>query len=268
MRFVLVIALALAGGYVGSAAANTPKAADEPAPWLGVGYDNGTRTVRINEVIRDTPADIAGIVYGDVIVAIDEKPVRSGNELRDNILSHRVGDRVRVSVSRRGRLLNLWTDLTGHLEPAELIQRRLVDKEAPLFSLPRLHGKNPGRLLQLRGKVVVLEFWSTTCAQCTKTFESLANFEAENVDDVAVLTITPESSHTLNEFLKGHSMALTVLHDSHGQLKQAYRSGLGGPTLVVIDRDGIVRHADTGPDLDIDYLLLEAKRAARERPSI
>lgn len=268
MRFLLFIALAFTSGMMGSAVANTPKVkvVEEPPAWLGVGFNIGT-PVTITEVIRDAPADIAGIVARDVIVAIDDKPVPTGQDLIDKIKSYRVGDRVRVSVSRRGRLLKLWTDLTGHLTPAELIQRRLVDKKAPALMLPRMHGKNSGDLAQLRGKVVVLEFWSTTCAQCKETFEALANFEAENIGEVAVLIVTPDSQATLAEFLKVYSTPLTVLHDSRGRIKGRYYAEMNDPTVVVIGRDGIVRHADTGPDLNMDDLLLEAKRAARERPS-
>jgi peroxiredoxin len=248
--------------------ANTPRPAPEPAPWLGVGFNGGSGIVVVNEVIRDTPADIAGIVLGDVIVGIDDKPVRNGDDLISKIRSHRVGDKVQVSVSRRGRVVKMWTELTGHLDPGELIQRRLVDKPAPPFALTRMHGKHSGELSQLQGKVVVLEFMSTDCAACKNTFEALANFEAESIGEAAVLTITPESSRTLNNFLKNYTMALTVLHDPRDRLKRIYKAELNGPTVVVIGRDGIVRHAGTGPELNIDDLLLEARRAVRERPSI
>jgi cytochrome c biogenesis protein CcmG/thiol:disulfide interchange protein DsbE len=268
VRFVLLIALALAGGYVGSAMANTPQVMEEPPPWLGVGFANGKMAVRVTEVIRDTPADIAGIAPHDVIVALDGKPVKDGNDLVNSILAHRVGDRVLVSVSRRGRLLKMFTELTGKLDPRELIQRRLVDKEAPPFSLSRMHGKNLGDLGRLRGKVVLLEFWSTSCAQCQETFESLASLEAETFGEVAVLTITPDATPTFNRFLKSYSMPLTVLHDPNSRLKQVYKVEEMGPTIVLIGRDGIVRHADTGPELNLDDLLLEARRAARERTSI
>lgn len=267
MRFVLLITLALTGALAGSGQANTPST-PEPSPWLGVGFNGGSGIVIVNEVIRDTPADIAGIVLGDVIVGINDKPVKDGDDLITEIRSHRVGDKVQVSVSRRGRLMKMWTELTGHLEPGELIQRRLVDKEAPNFVLTRMHGKNSGELTQLLGKVVVLEFMSTGCQPCKKTFEALANFEAETLGEAVVLTITPESKNTLKNFLKKYTMALTVLHDPGDRLKRIYRAEINGPTVVVIGRDGIVRHAGTGPDLNIDDLLLEARRAVRERPSI
>jgi peroxiredoxin len=268
MRILLLIALALAGGISGSAIANTPKAIAEPPAWLGVGFNGNTPYVRINEVIRDTPADIAGLTVHDVIVAIDDKPVKTGDQLIEEIKAHRVGDRVKVSIRRSGRALQVWTELTGKLEPRELIQRRLVDNPALPFNLNKLHGKHPGKLKDLRDKVVVLEFWSTTCTGCAKTLEPLASFEAEHAGDVAVLLITPESKSAIAAHLKSYSIPLTILQDFSARVKGLYRCELAGPTVVVIGRDGIVRHADTGPELNIDDLLLEAKRALREQPAI
>jgi peroxiredoxin len=277
MRFLLYLAVVLATGSAGGALADVPKnsprgngprLAAEPPAWLGVGFNGNSRVVVINEVIRDTPADIAGLTVNDVITGINDKAVRSGDELIREIKAHRVGDRVKVSIRRGASPLHLWTELTGKLEPSELIQRRLVDTEAIDFALPRLHGTHIGDLKELRGKVVVLEFWSTTCKGCPKTLEPLASFEAEHAGDVAVLLITPESNSAIQSYLKTYTSAQTILQDASGRLKMRYRCELSGPTVVVVGRDGIVRHADTGPDLNIHDLLLEAKRAVRERSSI
>lgn len=268
MRFLLLLALVVASGSAGIAQANAPKQVAEPAAWLGVGFNGNARMVMINEVIRDTPADIAGLTVNDVIVGINDRPVRSGDELVRQIQEHRVGDRVKVSIRRGSRPLHLWTELTGKLEPRELIQRRLVDNEAIPFTMPRLQGNHTGNLKALRDKVVVLEFWSTTCKGCQETLAPLASFEAEHAGDVAVLLITPESKASIDSYLKSYSLPQTILQDANGRMKLLYRCELAGPTVIVIGRDGIVRHADTGPDLNIDDLLLEAKRAVREQPSI
>ncbi len=268
MRFFFLLALVCAIGAAGNAQADVPKLVAEQPAWLGVGFNGNGRMVMIDEVIRDTPADIAGLTKHDVIVGINDKPIKDGSDLINQIQAHRVGDRVKVSIRRGRRLLDLWTELTGKLEPRELIQRRLVDRQATPFVLRKLHGSHVGSLEQLRDKVVVLEFWSTSCKGCPKTLEPLAAFEAEHVGDVAVLLITPESQTAINSYLKSYSLPLTILQDTTGRIKALYRCELSGPTVIVIGRDGVVRHADTGPDLNIDDLLLEAKRAVREQPSI
>jgi peroxiredoxin len=278
MRFPFMICLVLCSAAAGSASANTPagpqakpapRVVAEPDAWLGVGFDgNASSYVRLNEVIRDTPADIAGLVVGDVIVGINDQRIRNGDHLQELIRAHRVGERVKVSVRRGNSSLEVSTELTGKLDPSELIRRRLVDEEAPLFNLSSLHGNDPGDLNQLRGKVVILEFWATSCSECAKTLEPLANFEAESIGDVAVVLITPESQGAIRDHMKDFSLPFTILQDVNSRVKRLYHGELAGPTVVLIGRDGIVRHADTGPDLNIHDLVLQAKRAVREQSAI
>jgi len=62
--------------------------------------------------IQPTRRDAAGrIVLGDVIVAVDGEPVRSGDELTSVLLDHRVGDRVTVTVRRGERTVDLPVEL-------------------------------------------------------------------------------------------------------------------------------------------------------------
>jgi S1-C subfamily serine protease len=57
--------------------------------------------------LRPTRRDGSGrLVLGDVIVAIDGKPVENGNDLADRMEEHKVGDRVTVTVERNGRRLD------------------------------------------------------------------------------------------------------------------------------------------------------------------
>jgi S1-C subfamily serine protease len=62
--------------------------------------------------IEPTRRDAAGrIVLGDVIVAVDGEPVRSGDELTSVLSDHRVGDRVTVTVRRGERTVDLPVEL-------------------------------------------------------------------------------------------------------------------------------------------------------------
>jgi S1-C subfamily serine protease len=54
--------------------------------------------------IRPTRRDSVGrMVLGDVIVAIDDKPVGDANELRDRLEAHKPGETVTVGVLRNGK---------------------------------------------------------------------------------------------------------------------------------------------------------------------
>jgi S1-C subfamily serine protease len=74
----------------------------------------GLKGALIFDVLPDGPAAKAGlrptrhdetnhIELGDVIVALDDKPVRSSNELLDMLEKHHVGDTVQLAVLRDGK---------------------------------------------------------------------------------------------------------------------------------------------------------------------
>ena len=60
------------------------------------------------EVVKGSPADKAGLRKGDVITLIDRKSVEDSSDARNHIGLLRVGDRVRVTVLRKGRILHLY----------------------------------------------------------------------------------------------------------------------------------------------------------------
>ena len=266
MRFLLALVVGVVCLHTSSSQANSGE--PPPTPWLGVGFDAGRPLVVVTEVVSDGPADIAGIKVMDRIIAVGEHKVFLPNDLVTRIGEHKIGERVRIRVVRRGKLIELWATLTGFLDPQELIQRRLVDKKAPSFSLPVLQGKATGDLAKLKGKVVILEFWTSNCQVCKANFETLSNFQAEFDRDVVVLAITSEAPSQARQVLGAIPPGLTVLHDRRGQANRLYRCDNRFPTAVVIGRDGLVRHADTGVSMNMEDVLLAAKRTIHERASI
>ena len=56
----------------------------------------------ITEVLPDSPAEAAGLLEGDVIVAVDGQEVASGSDLVDALSGHQPGDTVTLDVERDG----------------------------------------------------------------------------------------------------------------------------------------------------------------------
>lgn len=56
----------------------------------------------VNEVVKDSPADKAGIKAGDIIVSINDKPVRTFQELRAKIGTMGAGTEVELGIIRDG----------------------------------------------------------------------------------------------------------------------------------------------------------------------
>jgi serine protease Do len=63
--------------------------------------------VLVNAVTPNGPASKAGVKQGDVIVSIDSKPVKNGDELVSDISSRKVGSTVQLGILRNGQKQNL-----------------------------------------------------------------------------------------------------------------------------------------------------------------
>lgn len=81
------------------------------AQQLGLGQARG---LVVTSVETNSPAERAGVLPRDVVVSIDDEPVRTNEDVRDRLVDSRAGDTVRIGVVRRGRAL----DLNLQLEPA------------------------------------------------------------------------------------------------------------------------------------------------------
>jgi predicted metalloprotease with PDZ domain len=88
----------------------------ENIPFVGIEMSQTTKDVKsvlVNSVIAGSPAEKAGIKPQDIITAFDGKAVNSPYELQSQVLSHKVGDNVKLTISRNGQSLELNLTLTG-----------------------------------------------------------------------------------------------------------------------------------------------------------
>jgi serine protease Do len=57
---------------------------------------------RIAEVSPGSPAEIAGVRKGDIVLKADDRPIHSAAQLRNRIGLARIGEQVRLTVERSG----------------------------------------------------------------------------------------------------------------------------------------------------------------------
>jgi thiol-disulfide isomerase/thioredoxin len=123
-----------------------------------------------------------------------------------------------------------------------------VGDPAPSFSLASLDGGTV-TLADLRGKVVCLDFWATWCATCKAALPALdALARRPGLEDVRFLAVSIDRDRALAEKFLAQQLperALTPLYDPGGSLLARYGAD-GMPALYVIDRDGTVRHVESG----------------------
>lgn len=99
-------------------------------PWLGVAIAELTPErasqlfrktdpgVLVRDVAEGSPAAVAGLLEGDVIVAVDGKNVTEPSHVTHLVANHRVGDKLKLLVSREGQRKELT--LTLKAIPAKL----------------------------------------------------------------------------------------------------------------------------------------------------
>jgi S1-C subfamily serine protease len=66
--------------------------------YLGIEYEITTTGALIKSVVADSPAAKAGLTVGEVIAAVDGKPIDQQNNLRNVVGSHQAGDEIILSM--------------------------------------------------------------------------------------------------------------------------------------------------------------------------
>ena len=118
-----------------------------------------------------------------------------------------------------------------------------MDRKAPSIQMKTLDGKTV-RLADLKGRIVLIDFWASWCAPCTATFPALNALGQELKDQgVDVLAVSQdEKRKELDAFLAGHPPTLDVFTDPRGTASAAF--GVTAiPSMFVVDRAGTIRFA-------------------------
>ncbi|WHU05106.1 MULTISPECIES: TlpA disulfide reductase family protein [Sphingomonas] len=127
-----------------------------------------------------------------------------------------------------------------------------VGQPAPPFTLRLIRGGNKVSLDELRGNVIVLNFWATWCAPCRKELPTLDRYyELRKDAGLRVYAVATEDSLPVYQLKK----LFDVMHiDPVRSIKGPYDVvGNAVPTNIIIDRNGVVRYAKAAA-LDLDRL--------------
>jgi len=141
-----------------------------------------------------------------------------------------------------------------------------VGQPAPDFSLPDLTNRTV-TLSSLRGEhVVLLDFWATWCGPCKMAMPGLQTLNDElNQGGLEILSVNQgESAEQVRNFINRKKYTFHVVLDQDQAVGNKY--GVRAiPTLVVVDRHGLVQSLHVGYSEDTSDLHKLLQRLIAEK---
>jgi len=145
----------------------------------------------------------------------------------------------------------------------EVARKMITDLKAPDFSLAGLDGKRMS-LADLRGKVVVLDFWATWCSPCIASMPAMKQLSSQHPEVVFLFIATQESGvgaiARIKAYVQKNKFPVSVLVDAPTArypktfpVAAAYQLK-GIPSKIVIDRNGKLRFSTDGYSSDKELI--------------
>ncbi len=146
-------------------------------------------------------------------------------------------------------------------------QKLRVAVDAPDFTLPELGGGKIS-LKELRGKIILLNFFSTLCPNCRRESPSFVKLHEEfkNTDLILLKVVAKEKEKDVIKYKKEFNISSPILLDDNASVTNAY-GVQSSPQTFFINREGkivgrILKELDwTSKNARnlVDYLLKEKK---------
>ena len=131
---------------------------------------------------------------------------------------------------------------------------------APQFSYTLLDG-TAGSSAALRGKVVLVNFWATSCVTCVKEMPDIAathrRFQARGYETLAV-AMSYDPPAFVASFAQTRQLPFGVVIDNTGAIARGFGDVQITPTTFLIDKQGrIVKRYVGTPDFAALHALVE-----------
>lgn len=134
------------------------------------------------------------------------------------------------------------TNVSENLQAGGLTEK--IGETAPGFDVQSLGGRDL-QLSNLKGKVVVLNFWFIACPPCRVEIPKLNQLVEEyRATDVVFIAFAPDSEDDLREFLKTNPFKYHIIPNAT-PVAESY-GVTGAPTHILIDREGVIRSVRFG----------------------
>ena len=239
------------------AAAGIP--ADPRAPrWLnGMLVEARLERVVVARVLPGSPAASAGLRAGDVLLVVDDEVV---SDLRpsppaalfrviDAWNDRRRSGPLRLVVGRGSRTLGVSLPRGGG-PPTAPVGPIEAGRAAPPFTGRDQEGREVG-LADLKGRVVLLDFWASWCPPCRDAALVVRRLAAEHGDRLTIVGVSvDEDPRAFEAFVFNQHLPGSQIHDGgpYGPIASAYGAASAGlPYAVLIAANGTIAATGQSP---------------------
>ena len=145
---------------------------------------------------------------------------------------------------------------------ADSKRSHLLGQNAPKFDLPALD-KGRTRLADLRGKVVIINFWNSWCIPCRQEHPNLVRFyeqHAADPDFAMVGIVRDDTESAIRRYVKEEGVPYIVAFDPGSRAALEFGTR-GQPETYAISPDGVIAGSKWGPSTvsDLETMLAAAR---------
>src|SRR5262249_26838086 len=138
-----------------------------------------------------------------------------------------------------------------------------------------LNAAGPIRMKDLRGKVVILDFWTYCCINCIHTLPDLARLEKKYANQLVVIGVhsakfdNEKKSENIRKAILRYEITHPVVNDANLRIWRSYAVS-SWPTLYLIDPEGYVVGRGSGEGLHdaLDQEIAKLIKIHREKKTL
>jgi cytochrome c biogenesis protein CcmG, thiol:disulfide interchange protein DsbE len=134
--------------------------------------------------------------------------------------------------------------LAGGLGCNDQPKLRLIGSSAPDFTVK--DSDRTVNLRDLRGKIVILNFWTSWCEPCAVEMPSLSRLQKEMASRITVVGVsTDDDPGAYHRFLRQYNIEFLTVNDTQKKSSDLYGT-TGQPETFIIDSSGVLRRKFIG----------------------
>ena len=222
-------------------------------------YSDDGKQTEADNALEDLRKTAAFVEASDVYYYAVDKQIKYQIETKRKPLALQTLNTALTQTSKDFTAKLLQEDVIRRLKKREK-QYKLLGETAPeLTDIDKWFGGNAQTLADMKGKVILLDFWATWCGPCLDAFPALTEWhQTFKNDGLEILGVTryygQAEGFTVDnaaefEFLQRFKKNQRLPYDfvvAKGQANQIMYQATSLPTTVLIDRKGIIRYLETG----------------------